>query len=291
MMPLGLTLLAVPAAFAQPTWPSTWIAIDWDRNENGATDDWRDVEYAYYEYDESHLFLKLHCYDRPGLEWPAHEARYKWFIDVDGVMYYSGGNIFDAEYLLFVEDTNHDGTGEMYLLFDANDDNNFGEYEPWPPTNSLDYRITDPDIGGWQIVAPNQIEMYINWTHIGSPTSYGLFWSTDQQNPNLDQGPTTDRVDEEQAIIVHNVAAIGQTPIPTLVNQGEQVLVHVVVENRGTQTETFNVTSYFNCTGIGTELVDSLAAGHQVTLAFEWDTTGLPVGNYTIKAWATQVQQ
>lgn len=275
-----------PYAFAQSAWPQSWIEIDWDRNENGPADDWRDVELAYYQYDHSYLYLKLQCYDIPGKKWPAKEGRYKWFVDLDGNMYYSGGNVYDAEYLLFVEDADHDGTGEMYLIFDANNDNTFGEYEPWPPANYADYEVTDPDTGGWRIVAPNQIEMYVDWTFIGAPPSYWLFWSTDQQNPNLDQSPTTDRPDEEQRISVHNVVAISQTCTPPVVKQGEHVTIQVVIENEGTQTETFNVTCYFNNTLIGTRLVTNLAAGHQTTLAFDWNTADLPVGNYMVTAWA-----
>lgn len=271
---------------ALPTWPSTWIQIDWDRNENGAADDWRDVEYAYYQYDSNYLYLKLKCYALPGSEWPAREGRYKWFIDLDGNMYYSGGNTYDAEYLLFVEDTNYNGVGEIYLVSDANGDNNFSEYEPWPPLNYLNYRITDQDIGGFRIVGPNQIEMYIRWSSIGNPPSYGLFWTTDQQNPNLDQSPTTDRVDEAQPIVVHNVAAKNQTPVPTVVKQGEHVAIQVVVENVGTHAESFNVTCYADTIVIGTQLVTDLAAGHQATLNFDWDTTGVASGIYAIKAWA-----
>lgn len=271
---------------AAPTWPSPWIEIDWDRNENGWADDWRDVEYAYYQYDGNYLYLKLKCYALPGSEWPSGDGRYKWFIDLDDNMYYSGGNVHDAEYLLFVEDTDHNGVGEMYLLFDANNDNNFGEYEPWPPANYANYKITDPNIGGYRIVAPDQIEMYIRWASIGSPPSYWLFWSTDQQNPNLDQSPTTDRVDEEQRIGIHNVAAVDQVPTPTAVMQGQNVTIQVTVENKGTLAETFNVTCYFNNTAIDTKLVSDLAAGHQQILTFGWNTTGIPVGNYSIKAWA-----
>ena len=283
---LNLTGIKILHVSAQPAWPQPWIEIDWDKNENGPVDDWRDVEYAYYQYDSNYLYLKLRCYNTPGMEWPSRDGRYKWFIDLDDNMYYSGGNIFDAEYLLFVEDADHDGAGEIYLIFDVNNDNNFGEYEPWPPTNYADYKIADPNIGGWRIVTPNQIEMYISWASIGTPPSYLLFWSTDQQNANLDQSPTTDRNDEEQGIAVHNVAAISQTPTPTTVNQGENVTIQVAVENKGTQAETFNVTCYFNNTVIGTELVIDLAAGNQATVTFDWDTTGLPEGNYTITAWA-----
>lgn len=283
--PTFITIRIVPV-HAAPTWPSPWIEIDWDRNENGWADDWRDVEYAYYQYDGNYLYLKLKCYALPGSEWPSGDGRYKWFIDLDNNMYYSGGNIHDAEYLLFVEDTDHNGVGEMYLLFDANNDNNFGEYEPWPPANYANYKITDSNVGGYRIVAPDQIEMYIRWASIGSPPSYWLFWSTDQQNPNLDQSPTTDRVDEEQRICVDNVAAIDQVPTPTAVMQGQNVTIQVTVENKGTLAETFNVTCYFNITAIDTKLVSGLAAGHQQILTFRWNTTGIPVGNYSIKAWA-----
>ncbi|MDH5482888.1 MAG: PKD domain-containing protein [Candidatus Bathyarchaeota archaeon] len=273
--------------YAQPSWPSSWIEIDQDRNENGAGDDWRDVEYAYYQYDSSYLYLKLKCFDLPGKYWTNHkDGRYKWFIDLEGNMYFSGGNVYDAEYLLFVEDTDYDGVGEIYLVSDTNNDNNFGEYEPWPPSSHANYEITDTDIGGFRIVPPYQIEMYINWDSIGNPSSYWLMWSTDQQNPNLDQSPCSDRIDEEQPIAVHNVAGISQTPTPTVVKQGEHVTIHVVVENKGTQAETFNVTCYFNTTALATQLVTNLDAGHQATVTFDWDTTGIPSGTYSIKAWA-----
>ncbi|NIO37660.1 PKD domain-containing protein [Candidatus Bathyarchaeota archaeon] len=280
-------IIRVPYVFAQPSWPSAWIEVDWDKNEDGAGDDWRDVEYAYYQYDSTYLYFKLQCYDLPGKEWIAKkEGRYKWFIDLDGNIYFSGGNVFDAEYLLFVEDTDYDGAGDMFLVRDTDDDGNFGEYEPWPPADYADSEITELSMGGWRIVAPNQIEMYINWILIGSPESYWLFWATDQQNPNLDQAPTTDRIDEERPLAVHNVVAKSQDATPTTVNQGELVTVQVVCENEGTQAETFNVTCYFNGSIIGTELVVDLAAGHQTILSFDWDTTGLPTGNYTITSWA-----
>ncbi len=280
----SLTVAADPGA----SWPTSWIQIDWDKNENDWRDDWRDVEYAYYQYDSAYLYLKLECYDTPGKEWPnGKDGRYKWFIDLEGNMYYSGGNIFDAEYLIFVEDTDNNVVGEMYLLFETNGDNNFGEYEPWPPTNYTNYLITNPNIGGWRIVSPNQIEMYISWDSIGNPSSYWITWATDQENPNLDQGPTTDRVDEEDvAIEVHDVAAISQTPTPTSVAQGETVTVEVVAENQGTQTETFNVTCYFDTGVVGTLLVTNLAAGNNITLNFSWDTTGVTPGTYNITAWA-----
>jgi uncharacterized repeat protein (TIGR01451 family) len=284
---LALNTFAVLRAHSAPSWPSSWIQIDWDKNENGAGDDWRDVEYAYYQFDSNYLYLKLKCYALPGSQWGANkEGRYKWFIDLEGNLYYSGENIFEAEYLIFVEDTDHNGAGEMYKVQDTNNDGNFGEYESWPPSNSGDYKITDSNIGGWRITATNQIEMYISWASIGNPSSYWLAWATDQMNPNLDQGPTTDHPDEEQPIAVHDVAAISQTPSPTTVTQGAHVSISVVVQNQGTQSESFDVTCYFDTGVVGTQHVTNLAAGHSTTLTFDWDTTGVPPGTYAIKAWA-----
>jgi len=195
-MPL---LLFSEPAYCQASWPTSWIQIDWDKNEDGVGDDWRDVEYAYYQYDSSYLYLKLECYDIPGKDWPDG-SRYKWFIDLEGDMYHSGENVYETEYMLFVEDANSDGFGELYLLFNADDDATFDEYEPWPPGNYTSYEVTDVDIGDWRTVSPYQIEMYVSWDSIGDPSSFWMTWATDQQNPNLDQGPTTDHVDEEEPI-------------------------------------------------------------------------------------------
>lgn len=286
LLVVSLFLLFPAPVYSQASWPTSWIQIDWDKNENGLKDDWRDVEYAYYQYDADYLFLKFKCYAMPGSEWPHGDGRYKWFIDLEGDMYYSGGNIFDSEYLLFAEDTNDDGSGELFLLFDTDDDGDYGEYEPWPPTNYNDHMITDPSTGGFRIVAANQIEVYINWTAISDPSSYSLGWATDQENPNLNQAPTTDRWDEEEPLVIHDVAAVNQTASPTVVTQGEAVNINVFVENQGTQSETFNVTCYCDSGVVGTQLVTNLPAGNSTTLNFLWDTTGASPGDYAVKAWA-----
>lgn len=282
-------LLFSEPVYSQASWPTSWIQIDWDKNENGPNDDWRDVEYAYYQYDSDYLYLKFTCYAMPGSGWPSKDGRYKWFVDFEGDMYNSGGskaNIFESEYLLFVEDTDDDGGGELFLLFDTDNDGDYGEYEPWPPANYADYMITDSSVGGFRIVAVNQIEMYINWTAIGDPSSYWLAWATDQENPNLNQAPTTDRWDEVEPLVVHDVAAVNQTASPTVVTQGEVVSIDVLVENQGTQSETFNVTCYCDSGVVGTQLVTDLSAGDSTTLTFLWDTTGVPPGDYIVKAWA-----
>ncbi len=287
-----LSMLSFQMAFpnilvvAQPTWPGQWIQIDVDPNEDGPIDDWRDVEIAYYQQDVDYLYLKLHCYAMPGSEWPSKEGRYKWFIDLDGNMYHSGENIFDAEYVLIVEDTDDDGLGEMYLFYDTNADGNLAEYEPWPVPNYADFEISNSNIGGWRIVSPYQIEMYISWASIGDPVAYSLTWATDQENPNLDQGPATDHVDEEEPLEIRDVEAVSQTPNATNVMQGTPITIEVIVENQGMQIENFEVTCYFNMNIVGILNVTDLLIGQSATLYFDWNTTEVPPGIYIIEAWA-----
>jgi len=83
-----------------------------------------------------------------------------------------------------------------------------------------------------------------------------------------------------------DVAVTSVTPSPTEVTIGEPVTITVVVKNNGSVAETFNVTAYYNTTEIATQTVTNLAAGANKTLTFTWDTTGVAVGNYTIKAVA-----
>ena len=90
------------SGLCHPNWPSNWIKIDTDPNEDGSKDDYRDVQFCYYNFDDNYLYLRQQCYGYPHLD----TSRYKWFIDLDCNAYLSGGNIIEGEYLLFLEDTN-----------------------------------------------------------------------------------------------------------------------------------------------------------------------------------------
>ncbi len=272
-------------ASSTPTWPSSWIQIDLDENENGPQDDWRDVKYAYYNFDSVYLYLRLECYAEPGSRWLSGNARYKWFIDLNGDLSVSGGNVIGAEYLLFVEDTDNDGQGELYLLYDITGDGKFDEYGPWPPVNYNYYKITNATDGSWRIDGYS-IDIYINWSMLGDPSSYWLYWATDQENPNLNQAPTTDSRDEETAIHVRDVAAVSQTVNATSVVQGGIVQIDVTVQNLGMHVESFDVTCYFNITIVGTQRVIDLAAGQSTTLTFYWNTSDVEPGAYSIRALA-----
>ena len=85
----------------------------------------------------------------------------------------------------------------------------------------------------------------------------------------------------------HDVAVTSVTASPTTITVGESVAITVVVENKGTEAETFDVAAYYDDTVIGTQTVTSLAPGASETLTFTWDTAEAGPGTYTIKAEAS----
>jgi len=93
------------------------------------------------------------------------------------------------------------------------------------------------------------------------------------------------------AVETHDIAVISVTPSPTSVRLGDLVNITVVVENQGTEPETFNATVYYNITQIQTKMVENLAAYANKSLTFTWNTTSTYVRPtpYTIKATATTV--
>jgi parallel beta-helix repeat protein len=89
---------------------------------------------------------------------------------------------------------------------------------------------------------------------------------------------------------VHDVAVTGVTANRTWVYQGFSVDVNITVLNKGDFDENVTVTLYYNTAAnkmIGTQTL-TISAGQNETVAFTWDTTGVPYPhNYTITAVAT----
>ena len=89
----------------------------------------------------------------------------------------------------------------------------------------------------------------------------------------------------------HDVAITGLTVSPTVLTRPDVfAYVNVTVENPGTSTETFNVTTFYwgDATSltdeIGNQTVVDLASEETALLEYTWDTTGLPGDKYWI--WA-----
>jgi len=88
---------------------------------------------------------------------------------------------------------------------------------------------------------------------------------------------------------IHDVAILNVTVSSTDVFSGQVVNVSVVVKNNGIETETFNVTLFYDENVIGTKTVTNLASGDQKTLEFTWNTAGLGAASYEIQAEANAV--
>lgn len=86
----------------------------------------------------------------------------------------------------------------------------------------------------------------------------------------------------------HDVAALKVVPYKFFMGEGYCMPINVTIENRGVNSENFNVTIYANSTTIQTKNV-TLTSGNFTTITFIWNTTGFAIGNYTIKAVAEQV--
>lgn len=159
---LVAALMPVPAG-AQ-TWPTSWRLIDTDANEPGQAN-YRDVTEASWSCDTNHIYLRLRTVDPPVFSGASGPARYKWFLDTGlGLnLYQSGGSILGTDYLLFVEDSNNDGNGEVYLL-PANGNDKFSQYEPWNSTSVAP--ITDSSIASYRITG-NYIDMWVAFSALG----------------------------------------------------------------------------------------------------------------------------
>ncbi len=100
-----------------------------------------------------------------------------------------------------------------------------------------------------------------------------------------------------EASEVHDVAVTavetfmtycGNTYYPVnIVPEGRSVNINATIENQGDFNETFNVTAYANTTIIATLTNITLTSLNSTTLTIPWNTTGIPKGNYTIKALIT----
>jgi KaiC/GvpD/RAD55 family RecA-like ATPase/PKD repeat protein len=107
----------------------------------------------------------------------------------------------------------------------------------------------------------------------------------------LDNDGFTNSVSNTITIVIRDVAVLNVSPSTTEAQAGQQVSITVTVKNKGTTTETFNVTIYYNDNEIETQLAQNLAPNAETTLTFIWNTTGLAQdSSYNIKAETSQIE-
>ena len=86
---------------------------------------------------------------------------------------------------------------------------------------------------------------------------------------------------------IHDVAVISVSSLYPQVNQGEVDPINVTVENQGDFSETVDVYAFYDGNLAAPKQTIVLNPGENRTLTFNWNTTGVPLGTYTISANAT----
>ena len=90
-------------------------------------------------------------------------------------------------------------------------------------------------------------------------------------------------VEHDVAVAVpHDVAVTGVSLSATTVTAGDTVTITAQVLNKGTETESFSVKAYYDTNEIDSKQVTSLVSEDGETLTFDWNTAGVPEGNYRI---------
>ncbi|MFQ6027391.1 MAG: CARDB domain-containing protein, partial [Dehalococcoidia bacterium] len=138
----------------------------------------------------------------------------------------------------------------------------------------------------------------------GATTTASFSWDTTNATPgghtlrawhNLTgdgvSGNNEDTAAVTVAAAVTDLAITSVTPSPASVVAGGVVSVAVTVANLGNQDVTGGIDVTLEdmaapAPPIGVQTIaGGLAAGATVILSFNWDTTGLPTGDYTLRAW------
>ena len=138
-----------------------------------------------------------------------------------------------------------------------------------------------------------------NWLAIGcKPTDpYGGVGTYAYFNGIIDEVKIYNRALSQQEIQtdlgelhVQDVAVLNVIPQQTYIVVGESLPINVVVQNLGTQTESFSVTAYYGTGEIGFYVKDvTLNAGDVETLNMVWDTAGVFPNCYVIGAYASHL--
>lgn len=130
-----------------------------------------------------------------------------------------------------------------------------------------------------------------NWNTSGAPTGPNTITANATSvagETNLSNNIRTGTVSVQP--IRHDIAITGLSFSSNSPKLGDAVVITVAVKNNGTTTEnTFVVNVSNGTTPIGTQTVTSLSAGDTKSLTFNWNTSGVPLGQNTITANATTV--
>ena len=131
-----------------------------------------------------------------------------------------------------------------------------------------------------------------SWTF--TPTLAGSYTVYSIVTDSVGAQATSNNATISVNIGIHDLAITNVACSKTVVGQGFNANITVLVANQGDYAETFNVTAYAslsansNTTAIQTEAL-TLTSQNSTTLTFTWNATGFAIGNYTISAYALPV--
>jgi hypothetical protein len=94
------------------------------------------------------------------------------------------------------------------------------------------------------------------------------------------------RIKPKKPVVFHDIAVVDVKISKEILYIGEALQINVTVLNKGTETETFGVSAYYDSWQIDTLQVSALAPNTRVTLVFVWNTSFVPEGFYLISASA-----
>jgi hypothetical protein len=161
-------------------------------------------------------------------------------------------------------------------------------------THLLDYYRLSGNGTDFIIISEGEITLS-NSTYYGLEPGQTLHFTVEAEGSDLlsidDTAKMGVTVEFWSAEYIHDVAVTDIALSKTIIGQGFVMLINVTVQNQGNFTETFNVTSYANATIIQTQTVNDLASGDSAMVTFEWNTTEIPLDNYTISAVADVVTE
>jgi PKD repeat protein/KaiC/GvpD/RAD55 family RecA-like ATPase len=132
-----------------------------------------------------------------------------------------------------------------------------------------------------------------NTTDTSNPIISHVYQVSGSFTANLtifDNDGFTKSISNTITVVIHDAAILSVSPSATEAQAGQQVNITVVVKNKGTTTENFNVTIYYNNNKIETQRVLGLPPNSETTLTVLWNTTGLtPNSSYTLRAEISQI--
>ena len=150
------------------------------------------------------------------------------------------------------------------------------EYVRWPLTQPQDFK----DSSNIWITAKF---IWCNKTITSAAIAWRIYF--------FDSGGNVNATDIKIFYVkTHDVAIVDVVPKETTIQQNQTLPINVTVVNEGDYAETFNVTLYYDSTQIDFQIL-TLNAIESRILTFEWNTTGVPYGNYAISAYASEVPE